>query len=729
MKYLNLKTISITFVIILIFFIILIIKKGKIPMAGFQDKETSSANHLIHERSPYLQQHAHNPVDWYPWGEEAFEKAKKENKPILLSIGYSACHWCHVMAHESFENETIAAVMNEYFVNIKVDREEYPDVDHLYQTFVQMTTGHGGWPLTVFLTPDLVPFYGGTYFPAVSKYGMISFPELIHRIHDVYIKDQSRITQSTAEIQKVLTQMSQIEVGDTLPLAEQVFENLYRSLQNSFDSQNGGFSQAPKFPHVADMDFLLNYFYYTGMEEAKNMVLFTLRKMADGGIYDQIGGGFHRYSTDSYWLVPHFEKMLYDNALLIPLYVNAYRLTGDEYYLNIARETANFVLRELKDGAGGFYSTLDADSEGEEGKFYVWDYQEIQDLLDEDIRESFCEYYDITPQGNFEGKNILHLQGPLASFAQKYQIDSITLAKKFADARKKLLKKQSERVRPGLDDKILTDWNGMMISGLWQVYQVTKEKKYRSAAEKALKNCLQNFTTKDGAIFHFIGSDNEKITGYLDDYAYFIQALLDGFETIQKDEFLNQAILLMNYALAHFWDDQVGGFFFTDKQSTNTFARLRQNYDASTPSGNNIMCLNLLRIHSYTGENKYDQIAEEMFRLHKSDLENKTTAFTSLVRALLYFHNSPVEITISIPSEKKKSEFIDTIYKLFAPCKIIIRTDRIKANSPVSSTLLKGRQVDDKEAVFVCFRNTCSLPVYEKSLLSDVFQNFGLHTQ
>ena len=683
-------------------------------------------NHLINEKSPYLRQHAHNPVNWYPWGKEAFEKAKREDKPILLSIGYSACHWCHVMAHESFENESVASLMNDYFINIKVDREEYPDVDHLYQTFVQMTTGRGGWPLTVFLTPDCAPFYGGTYFPAEARHGLISFPELLRRIHEIYENDRNRIQQSTEEIKEFLRQANQIEAADDFPRAPDVFGNLYRSLKNSFDPEYGGFSKAPKFPQVADMEFLLRYYHHTGEPEAKNMVLLTLRKMALGGIFDQVGGGFHRYSTDQYWLVPHFEKMLYDNALLIPLYVDAYRLSQDDFFLKIGIKTADFVLRELTDSAGGFYSTLDADSEGEEGKFYAWDYHEIRNILDEDIRDIFCEYYGIELSGNFEGKNILHICRPLETLLLNYQLNKEFLNDKFKAALEKLFKTRQKRVRPYLDNKVLLDWNGMMVSALWQLYQVTEADKYLAAIQKAIHYLLRYYINDDGGVIHFIRSQTENVPGYLDDYAYLIKALLDGFETLQVEEYLKMTLKITDYLLKHFWDYENAGFYFAKQQGEHQLIRIRQNYDASTPSGNNLMCLNLQRLTEYTGINRFRHIAEEMFRLHKSDMETRPNAFSSLITAFLFYHFSPVEVTLSVPDQIEKPDLANSIYRLFIPEKIFVRTDHLTGDSIINKNLITGKEMKDQEALFICYRNTCSIPVSGKEEVIKILKEFGL---
>jgi len=695
-------------------------------MDDLHREKGKQANRLVKEKSPYLLQHAYNPVDWYPWGEEAFEKARRENKLIFLSIGYSACHWCHVMAHESFENDSIAAFMNENFVNIKVDREEYPDVDHLYQTFVQMTTGRGGWPLSVFLTPDLVPIYGGTYFPAQPRYGMISFTELLKRILDVYRTDPEKVEKSAADVKEMLRSLDQVTVSDELPDAPRTFRTLFQHLQQVFDNKYGGFSQAPKFPHVADLDFLLNYYHHSGEVEARMMVLFTLQKMAEGGIYDQIGGGFHRYSTDAFWLVPHFEKMLYDNALLIPLYADAFRLTGEEFFRRIARETADFVLRELRDEKGGFYSTLDADSEGEEGKYYLWAYEEVQEILGSEVAEMFCDVYGITPQGNFEGKNILHREQPLDVLARKYRVSVVELQKRLNAARQKLLQERHSRVRPGLDDKILSDWNGMMITALWHVYQITGDLKYRKAAETGLSFLRQNRLSEGNRLFHSVRG-KEEIAGYLDDYAYVIQALIDGFETTQKTDYLQLAVELSEYVLDHFWDEKKGGFYFTESKTSTPLVRLRQPYDASIPSGNSIMALNLLRLHTYTGNERFAQPAEGIFKIYRSEMENRGYALSSLVRALVYYSFGPLEITISVPEAKKGAEIQTVLGRYFAPNRVVVSLPSENVHPLVNPELVKNRWISGKTAIFICYQRTCSLTIFDLSEVGGVIQNFGLY--
>jgi uncharacterized protein YyaL (SSP411 family) len=690
---------------------------------------TVHQNRLAAESSPYLLQHATNPVDWFPWGEEAFEEAIKQKKPVFLSIGYSACHWCHVMAHESFEDSSIAQYMNSHFINIKVDREEYPDVDHLYQTFVQVTTGRGGWPLSVFLTPDKVPFYGGTYFPKQARYGMIGFPELLKRIRDIYHNEPEKIAENSTEIRSFFEKMDQSEKSDQLPNSTQSFKNLYRSLENSFDPEHGGFSKAPKFPHVADMEFLLTYYHYTGQKKAREMVLSTLEKMAQGGIYDQIGGGFARYSTDEKWLIPHFEKMLYDNALLIQIFVDAFRLTGKKHYMKIGQETADFVLRELYSPQGTFYAALDADSEGEEGKFYVWGYDEIRSHLDEDIRDLFCEYYQIEKNGNFEGNNILHFTRPLASIAKNYGLSTKKAEDKIEKAKQILLKERESRIRPGLDNKVLMDWNGMMITALWKIYEVTGDGKYLEAAVKALDYLIENYTEENGHVYHFDKNDQTKIDGYIDDYAYLIGALIDGFEITQKLHYLELAKRMSEYTLENFWDHHSGGFYFTHRNSDTIIVRLKQTFDASTPSGNNVMGLNLLRLHSYTGQEAFLKKAEQVFHTLKNEIESRGAALSKLVTALLWYHESPLEFTISLPASNTESKLLPEISRLYTPCRILVISKEELRNEIINPTLIKNRHFKDQEAVFICHKMTCSLPVIDADQFFEIINSLHLYIQ
>jgi uncharacterized protein YyaL (SSP411 family) len=617
--------------------------------------------------------------------------------------------------------------MNSHFINIKVDREEYPDVDHLYQSFVQATTGRGGWPLNVFLTPDKIPFYGGTYFPAKARYGMISFPDLLSKINDIYQNEPDRIAENKGEIRSFLKKLGKTEASEQLPDPANSFENLLRSLENSYDPVYGGFSIAPKFPHVSDMEFLLTHYHYAGNQKARDMVLHTLKTMAQGGIYDQIGGGFARYSTDEKWHVPHFEKMLYDNALLIPLFVNAYQLTGDDFYKRVGQETADFVLHELHSPEGTFYSALDADSEGEEGKFYVWEYEEIRSLLDDEIKELFCEYYHVEPSGNYEGKNILYPARPLQTITQNCGLSVEVAAEKITEAKKILLQKRNSRVRPGLDNKVLTDWNGMMISALWKIFEVTDMPRYRDAADRALHHLLDNSIEENGHVYHFNKNNQEKIDGYIDDYAYLIKALIDGFEVTQEISYLEKAQRICDYSLKNFWDDPSGGFYFTHQHSDTTIVRLKQIYDASTPAGNSVMAMNLLKLYAYTGQEDYLHKTEQLFRSQKSDMEIRGAALSKLIKAFLWYHNSPLEFTISLPVSDGQSQILPKIWQLYVPFRVLLVIGNDFQSKLISPDLIKNRQTENQEAVYICHKNTCSLPVIDADQFSEIIHSLNLH--
>ena len=530
-------------------------------------------NRLIHETSPYLLQHAHNPVDWYPWGEEAIARAKQEQKPILLSIGYSACHWCHVMERESFENEEIAAVMNELFINIKVDREERPDLDEIYMNAVQMMTRQGGWPMTVFLTPDLKPFYGGTYYPPTDRYGRPGFPKVMEAVAEAFNDKKVQVLQQADQLTAQLNQISNVVDPHEHELTEELMTYAFQQYRSQFDSQHGGFGNAPKFPPSMGLPFLLRYWHHSGNANALEMVELTLEKMARGGMYDQLGGGFHRYSTDAHWLVPHFEKMLYDNAQLVVAYFEAYQATQKPFYRDIAVETLDYVLREMYDAEnGGFYSTQDADSEGVEGKFFVWEPNDVEDIIGEENAEIFCEYYDITPQGNFEGENILHVQTPPDIFARKLQMDLGELGgTPRRCAGRNSLKRREKRIKPGLDDKILTSWNGIMIRGMAMGYQLTGKPEYLEACEKSAEFVLTTLSQDNGLLLRTYRAGKSHLNAYLEDYSYFIAGLIALYEASFEPRWLTEAERLAHIMIDQFGDDAGDGFFFTGKAHEDTY--------------------------------------------------------------------------------------------------------------------------------------------------------------
>ncbi|HET9524664.1 MAG TPA: thioredoxin domain-containing protein, partial [Pyrinomonadaceae bacterium] len=560
-------------------------------------EQAEFTNHLINESSPYLLQHAHNPVEWYPWGEEAFDKARRENKPVLLSIGYSACHWCHVMAHESFENEEIAQLMNELFVNIKVDREERPDLDQIYMNAVQIMTHHGGWPMTVFLTPEGVPFYGGTYFPPQDRYNIPGFPRVLISVAEAYRDRQDDIVASGTSLLNELRRLGASSRSDH-PVDPELLEAAYSGIAKSYDSVNGGFGGAPKFPPAMALEFLLRTFVRTGNEEALEMVRQTAEKMARGGMYDQLGGGFHRYSTDAKWLVPHFEKMLYDNALLSRFYLHYFQVTQDP----LARETAegilDYVLREMTDPAGGFYSTQDADSEGHEGKFFVWDIDEIKSVLGETDASVFASYYNVTEGGNFEGKNILNVN-PSAEPPTP-------------DSRRKLFEHRERRIKPDRDEKIITAWNGLMMASFAEAGVILGRTDYTDAARRNAEFVLSRLQS-NGFLLRTYKDGVAKFNAYLEDYAFLIEGLVTLFETTGEFRWVKEAIALSDRMIDEFWDEEGGGFFFTGKSHENLIVRSKDYFDNATPSGNSVAAAALLRLAILTNNQRYRELAETVF--------------------------------------------------------------------------------------------------------------------
>jgi len=683
-------------------------------------------NHLIHETSPYLLQHAHNPVDWYAWGPEALGKAKTENKPILLSIGYSACHWCHVMEHESFENEQIAALMNDHFVNIKVDREERPDLDHIYQAAIQMMTGQGGWPLTAFLTPDQEVFYGGTYFPPDDRYGRPGFRRLLQSIAEAYHQRQDDVTRSVEQIRDGLNKLATVEAGTSV-LTPTLLENAARALANHVDMVHGGFGTQPKFPNPTNIEYLLRFWHATGNINFLNLVKLTLEKMAQGGIYDQIGGGFHRYSTDTHWLVPHFEKMLYDNAQLLPLYLSMYQITQEPLYARIARETLAYIKREMTHSEGGFYATQDADSEGEEGKFFVWKKAEIDALLGSDAR-LFCRYYDITETGNWEhGNNIPRLTVTLEQLATMFNQEAEATAERIDRAKARVFEVRDQRVKPFRDEKILTAWNGLMISGMVQAYTVLGDTEALDIVRQTLA-FLQQHMLHDGHLLRTYKDGQAKLNAYLDDYAFLIAALLDTFEAMFDHTYLELAQLLTTTLLAEFWDEDQGGFFFTGSHHEALITRTKSAFDQALPSGNSAAVKNLLRLYHLTGQDDYLQRAERVLGLYAQQMERQSFGLGAMLNTLDFSLRKPYEIVlIGDPASVQTQTLLQTIRAQYMPNKIVVQLDpqHIDAHLdalPLLRDLLAGKtQVEGRATVYVCHDFTCSLPMTEPADLTAYF--------
>ncbi|QLH11313.1 thioredoxin domain-containing protein [Nitrosarchaeum sp. AC2] len=671
-------------------------------------------NHLIHETSPYLLQHAENPVDWYAWNDESLKKAKDENKPIFLSVGYSACHWCHVMAHESFENDEVAKFMNENFVNIKVDREERPDLDDIYQKVCQIATGQGGWPLSIFLTPDQKPFYVGTYFPALDSYGRPGFGSITRQLAQAWKEKPKDIEKSADNFLSALQKAETVKIPSKLEKV--ILDEAAMNLFQLGDAAYGGFGSAPKFPNAANISFLFRYAKLTGLSKFNEFVLKTLNKMAKGGIFDQIGGGFHRYSTDAKWLVPHFEKMLYDNALIPVNYAEAYQITQDPFYLEVLHKTLGFVLKEMTSKEGGFYSAYDADSEGVEGKFYVWKKSEIKEILGDDA-EIFCLYYDVTDGGNWEGNSILCNNINISAVAFHFGMPEEKIKEILVRCSEKLLNVRSKRVPPGLDDKVLTSWNALMITAFAKGYRVTGEAKYLDAA----KNCVSFIETKlldDAKLLRTYKNNVAKIDGYLEDYSYFANALLDVFEIEPEVKYLNLAVKLGHHLVDHFWDSESSSFFMTSDDHEKLIIRPKSNYDLSLPSGNSVSCFVMLRLYHLTQEEKFLKIATQIMESQAQIAAENPFGFGYLLNTIYTFMQHPTEITII---NFENSEICNFLYSKFLPESIMISINNKSQLERLSNfPFFAGKSYSDKTSVFVCKNFTCSLPL---ETISDIKSN------
>ncbi|HEV8405542.1 MAG TPA: thioredoxin domain-containing protein [Nitrososphaera sp.] len=670
-------------------------------------------NKLAKESSPYLLQHAHNPVDWYPWGDEALERAKKEDKPIFLSVGYSACHWCHVMAHESFEDDEVAKIMNEHFINIKVDREERPDLDDIYQRVCQLATGTGGWPLSVFLTSDQKPFYVGTYFPKEGgHYNMPGFKTILLQLAKAYKDKKQEIEAASGEFMGALTQTAKdVALGTTekVNLERSILDEAAVGLLQMGDPVYGGFGQAPKFPNASNLMFLLRYYDISGMTRFKDFVAFTADKMAAGGIHDHLGGGFARYATDQKWLVPHFEKMLYDNALLAQLYSELYQITKAEKYLKITRKTLDFVMREMTHPEGGFYSAQDADSEGEEGKFYVWHKKEIASRLsDQAATDIFCEHYGVTEGGNFEGKNILNVRAPVTTVGLRYGKTQEQAEQIIADASAKLFEAREKRVRPGRDEKILTSWNGLMISGFAKGYAITCDAKYLQAAENAVKFIETKVAAGEGRLLRTFKDGKSKLNAYLDDYTFYTGGLLDLFAVDSRQEYLENAIKYNDFMLEHFWDEKESNLFFTSDDHEKLIVRTKNFYDLAIPSGNSVAAYNLLRLYHYTQKSSYLDRAVKIMKAGARPAAENPFGFGQMLNAIYLYVKKPVEVTVITGSSNSK--MAGWLNQQFIPDGINSVVSANQIQSLERYAYFKGRE-GNGETAFVCRNFTCSLPI------------------
>ena len=653
-------------------------------------------NHLASEKSPYLQEHAFNVVDWYPWSDEAKKKARNDGKPILLSIGYSTCHWCHRMREESFEDAKIADFINRHFIPIKVDREERPEVDAYYMGAVQAMTGSGGWPLTVFLTPDLKPFYGGTYYPPEPRYGMPSFMQVLRFVADLWKEKKDEVR---ANSEQVLRSMTPEAVGRG-EVPKEALDEGYTSLVSTFDEDYGGFGRAPKFPLPATLSFLLQYHHRTGKELAMRAVLKTLDQMMAGGIRDHVGGGFHRYSTDRVWLVPHFEKMLYDNALLAKVYAEAFQLTGRQEYALVVRETLGWLKNEMKDKGGGFYSAQDADTTEGEGRYYTWTPEEIESALGVVDAKAFCRFYGVTKNGNFEGRNLLHLEpGPNPSEEERVMLSR---------GRKALYSERVKRPRPATDTKVLTSWNGLAISAFSSASVALGAEELLIDAVEAAEFVLKTNAKGGGLLRRYAGGE-AALEGTLEDYAFFVQGLLDLFEATSKPRWLKEAIRLTEVMVKNLEDKAGGGFYLSQFAEP---ARLKEAYDGPTPSGNSVAALSLVRLAELTGEDRFRKTAEQSVRCFSRELQLNPSGRTTMLAALDFLLNGSREVVITAPTERAARELRAEAFRGYHPDKVVIvATPATFADLSGMSRLLEGRKPGSRARAFVCQNFTCKLPV------------------
>jgi len=729
--------------------------------AEIQPSNPAHTNRLAHEKSPYLLQHAHNPVDWYPWGEEAFEKARRENKPIFLSIGYSTCHWCHVMAHESFENEEIAAIMNREFVNIKVDREERPDVDRVYMTFVQATTGGGGWPMSVWLTPDLKPFVGGTYFPPEDRYGQPAFRKVLDRIATAWKQDHEKIAESGSRIVEALRESQSSAADSKARIETAVFENAYQQLKQSYDPREGGFSMAPKFPRPVALNFLTRFHARDPKSEsakhALEMDLFTLRKMAAGGMHDHIGGGFHRYSVDRYWHVPHFEKMLYDQAQLAIAYLDAYQITHDQQYADVARDILDYVARDMTAKDGGFFSAEDADSLIEHGKsdhaegaFYVWTEKQIDDALGGDS-DVFKFHFGVQPHGNapegsdphdeFRGKNILIQRHTIGETAQHFKKSPDEAGESLARSREKLFTIRSKRPRPHLDDKIIAAWNGLMISAYARAGQVLADERYLKSADRAAQFVRANlYDQKAKLLFRSYREGRGSVQGFADDYAFVIQGLLDLYEASFDVEWLKFAIELQATQDSLFLDEKNGGYFSTSGDDKSVVLRLKDDNDSAEPAASSVAALNLLRLAQLRNDKQFEGRGRKTIDAFAATLNHFASAMPQLLVALDFSLSKPQQIVIAgnidavagigdagrpgspTPATADQTRaLLREVHSHFLPNKILMLADGGEGQKFLGESNEAVRAmapVDGKPAAYVCENFTCKAPVTEIKALN-----------
>ena len=661
-------------------------------------------NKLINETSPYLLQHAHNPVNWYPWGEEAFAKAKKENKPILVSIGYAACHWCHVMEHESFENKEVAKTLNDNFICIKVDREERPDVDKIYMNFLVMATGRGGWPLNVFITPEGEPFYGGTYFPAESKMGRIGFKELAGRISDAWKNEKDQILARAKQAKNALVQNLDIEI-EKQKLNDEIFITAANSLTKSFDKEDGGFGSAPKFPPSQVLEFLIAQNFRSNESHFMDMSTLTFYKMAMGGMYDQIGGGFHRYSTDKIWLVPHFEKMLYDNAVLVPAFLNAYKISNEKYFKDIALETLDYIIRDMQAKDGGYYSSQDADSEKVEGKYYTWEKNEIDKILGEHAT-NFNKVFGVDEKGNFDSEDVRRV-----TILNRKVLAPPIPEEKVNFWKKQLLDVRYKRIHPLTDDKILSSWNGMMISAMCQAYRMTGSKKYLESALKSAEFIFAKMYTADGTLLRTsrLGKVSE-ITGFLDDYADMAEACTELYESTFEKKWLEKAVALTGKMDELFSAKEKGGYYFTPSNGESLIARSRSFEDSAVPNPNATAAWTFIRLYSLTGDTKYRIKAESIVEEASGGLTQYPRSHMKILRCLDALMKGSKQIIIAANSQKDAQEWLNEASRTYHPSQVVLLSGAREEGYMKDKKMING-----KVTAYICFNQVCKLPITDFS--------------
>ena len=690
---------------------------GQIPFLWGQpnhddpNQKETYVNRLAESSSPYLLQHKNNPVDWYPWGDEAFQKAAELDIPIFLSIGYSTCHWCHVMAHESFEDEQVAQLLNENFISIKVDREELPEIDHVYMSVCQAMTGRGGWPLTIIMTPDKEPFFAGTYFPKNGRLGRPGMMELLPSIADAWKNRRAELVQSAEKINEYLVKSNTKELGT--PLSKAILKETYSQFVNRYDKNHGGFGTQPKFPSPHNLVYLLRYHHMTDDKTALEMVEKTLQEMRLGGIFDHVGYGFHRYATDKEWLVPHFEKMLYDQAMLVMAYTEAFQITGKPEYKKTAEEILTYVQRDMTDAKGGFYSAEDADSEGEEGLFYIWTIQELQSIIGEEDTQFIQNIFNLTPEGNFKdeasgqstGKNIFHLKTPISNSKD---------LKKISQIREKIFHVREKRIHPLKDDKILTDWNGLMIAAMAKAGVAFQDNVLIESAEKSAKFIFNNLMDKNGRLQKRYRKGKSGLDAHLDDYAFFVWGLLELYEATFKIEYLKNAIQLSDIMVSEFWNESSGGFYLGSDQTEKLIVRAMTGYDGAIPSGNSIAAMNLLKLTRITGEIKWAEMADKTFKVFSNEINKVPSGYTSMVTAFLFEYDHPKEIVVvGSGSDPATQDALTRMKSEYIPGKILLfkDTDQLSPGlSPLAKWTATQETIDDKVTFYVCQDFACKIP-------------------